>query len=125
MGLRPSPLSPHLQVYRLPVAALLSIAHRFSGIVLTAGLFALVGLLLNAGSGPQRLDSLAPLLHSWPAQFAVKLWLLALACHTAHGVRHLFWDLGHGYAMHTVRQVDRIELAATVLLTAAFWWNVS
>ncbi|WP_241760184.1 succinate dehydrogenase, cytochrome b556 subunit [Anaplasma marginale] len=32
--LRSRPLSPHLQVYKLPVAALLSITHRASGLFL-------------------------------------------------------------------------------------------
>ncbi|MBY0511485.1 MAG: succinate dehydrogenase, cytochrome b556 subunit, partial [Rhodospirillaceae bacterium] len=35
------PLSPHLSVYRLPLAAVLSITHRITGIGLTLGILLL------------------------------------------------------------------------------------
>ena len=31
------PLSPHLQIYRLPMPAILSITHRFTGVILFSG----------------------------------------------------------------------------------------
>ena len=39
---RQRPLSPHLQVYRLPLPALTSIAHRITGVGLTVGTLLLV-----------------------------------------------------------------------------------
>ena len=36
---KPRPLSPHLQIYRLPLPALMSISHRLSGVVLSTGRF--------------------------------------------------------------------------------------
>lgn len=37
------PLSPHLDVYRLPLSALISIVHRGTGAFLTIGTVVLVG----------------------------------------------------------------------------------
>ena len=31
------PISPHLQIYRLPLTALLSITHRITGVILALG----------------------------------------------------------------------------------------
>ena len=42
MAAKNTPLSPHLQIYRMPVAALLSITHRATGVFLTLGTVVLV-----------------------------------------------------------------------------------
>jgi len=47
------PLSPHLQVYRLPLAAWLSISHRITGIGLTLGLLLLAAWVISAAYGPE------------------------------------------------------------------------
>ena len=46
------PLSPHLQVYRLPLAAWLSISHRITGIGLTLGTLLLTWWVAAAAYGP-------------------------------------------------------------------------
>ena len=48
---KPRPLSPHLQIYRLPLPALMSISHRLSGVVLSTGtvLVAVWLMMLAAG----------------------------------------------------------------------------
>jgi succinate dehydrogenase / fumarate reductase cytochrome b subunit len=45
------PISPHLQIYKLPLTARLSISHRITGVFLSAGfvLFAAALLLISAG----------------------------------------------------------------------------
>jgi succinate dehydrogenase / fumarate reductase cytochrome b subunit len=42
MEQRKRPLSPHLQVYRLPLTAIISVTHRMTGVLLTAGLLLFV-----------------------------------------------------------------------------------
>ena len=39
------PISPHLQIYRLPLTALLSITHRLTGIILALGCLVLAGVV--------------------------------------------------------------------------------
>ena len=45
------PLSPHLQIYQLPFAAILSITHRVTGVFLTLGSVLLVYWLVAIASG--------------------------------------------------------------------------
>ena len=46
------PLSPHLQIYRLPLLGILSITHRLAGIALSAGAVLLAYWLGSAAYGP-------------------------------------------------------------------------
>ncbi|MFP6761225.1 MAG: succinate dehydrogenase, cytochrome b556 subunit, partial [Rhodospirillales bacterium] len=46
------PLSPHLQVYRLPLAGILSFAHRTTGVGLALGALALAYWINAAAYGP-------------------------------------------------------------------------
>ena len=48
MSTRSRPLSPHLGIYRFMYTMATSIAHRITGIVLSAGLVVLVGWLFAA-----------------------------------------------------------------------------
>ena len=50
------PLSPHLQVYRLPLNALLSISHRLTGVALSFGFVLLVVWLLGIAFLPTLFD---------------------------------------------------------------------
>lgn len=45
------PLSPHLQVYRLPLTALMSISHRATGVALSVGTLLLAWWLIAAATG--------------------------------------------------------------------------
>ena len=74
------PLSPHLQIYRLPLTALLSISHRITGVALSLGLLLLVWLLAAAAGGA---DSYATVhgIYVLGAAGALTLltWIVALA----------------------------------------------
>ena len=47
----PRPMSPHLQVYKLPLTAKLSVLHRGTGAVLFIGLILMIFVLLSAANG--------------------------------------------------------------------------
>ena len=47
------PLSPHLQVYRLPFTAVISIAHRLTGLMIVLGAVLLIVVLFSVAAGPQ------------------------------------------------------------------------
>ena len=47
------PLSPHLQIYRLPLPAILSITHRMTGVILSTGTLLLAGWLVALANGPE------------------------------------------------------------------------
>ncbi len=115
------PLSPHLQVYRLPLTALLSITHRITGVILCLGLFFLVWVLLQMAADPVGYEALRDFLQTWIGRLILWLWTLSLFVHFSHGIRHLLWDLGWGFAKDTLDKHGFIELAAALILSLAVW----
>ena len=59
------PLSPHLSVYRLPIAAITSIMTRITGQALVAGLLLVVWWLVAAATGPRAFATADWVLRSW------------------------------------------------------------
>jgi len=114
-------LSPHLQVYRLPLTALLSVTHRLTGLVLTLGTVLLIGLLLAAAAGPETYAPAQRLAGSWPGQCLLIACTFALYFHLANGVRHLFWDAGYGFDLDTVQRSALGVLGVSAALTVLTW----
>jgi succinate dehydrogenase / fumarate reductase cytochrome b subunit len=121
MAARNTPLSPHLQIYRMPVAALLSITHRATGVFLTLGTVVLIYWLVAVARGPEAYAGLQETLGSWVGIICLFLWSFALFFHLCNGIRHLFWDLGYGFEMKTVDASGLAALVATAILTAIAW----
>lgn len=116
------PLSPHLQVYdMLQMTSALSISHRISGVVWTAGVLVMTWWLIAAGSGPGAFGAVQWFLGS----FLGVLFLMGLTAaawfHTLAGIRHLVWDAGYGYDIPTVYKSGRAVLVGTAVLTAITW----
>jgi succinate dehydrogenase / fumarate reductase cytochrome b subunit len=119
MARRERPLSPHLQVYRLPRTALLSITHRMTGVALSGGILVLTYWLTAATYGADAFATAQAVIGSWFGQ--VVLWglLFSLYYHLCNGIRHLVWDTGAGFDLPTVHRSDVIVIGAAVALTAA------
>lgn len=117
------PLSPHLQVYRLPLTAWVSITHRATGVFLSLGLVLLVVVLMAAAEGPDAFAAAQSLLHSVLGRLFLWGWIYALLFHLVHGIRHLVWDTGHGFDRETLRRYALYEIGASLSLTAlVFFW---
>ena len=115
------PLSPHLQVYSLPVTAILSIMHRMTGVILSLGLVLLVVVLATAAWHRETYEVLRTLLSHWLGQSFLILWIAALYLHLCNGIRHLFWDAGMGFDLKRTNQTAYLTVAGTAILTAATW----
>jgi len=115
------PLSPHLQIYRLPLNALLSVSHRLSGMVLSLGAVFLVYLLHAAAAGPQAFHAAQSLLGTWTARGLLMVSSYAFLFHLCTGIRHLVWDTGRGLARDAAQRSGWVVLAASLLLTALIW----
>ena len=115
------PLSPHLQVYRLPLLAWLSILHRMTGLAAGLGALYLVAWFAAAAAGPGWFDPLAAASRSIVG--AVLLFLLsgAFLYHLCNGIRHLVWDAGYGFELTTARQSGRLTILAAALLNLLLW----
>ena len=87
------PLSPHLQVHRLEITSALSILHRGTGLVLSAGLLLLAYWLMAIASGEAAYADASALLGSVWARIFYAGWCFCFFYHLANGIRHLLWDM--------------------------------
>lgn len=115
------PTSPHLQIYRLPLTALLSIVHRASGVVLTVGALLLIWVLAALAGGPDAYAPVQAILQSWFGQLVLFALTFALYFHFCNGIRHLFWDVGMGFELETSDKTARLVIIVAVVLTIATW----
>lgn len=111
------PLSPHLQVYKLPLTGLISITHRMTGVALSLGLLLVVSMLFMIAMGAETYANLQQLLQWWLVKLVFCGLLYALFFHLCHGVRHLIWDAGKSFEKHSLQQYAVVELIAAVVLT--------
>jgi succinate dehydrogenase / fumarate reductase cytochrome b subunit len=121
MTSRTRPLSPHLQVYRLPLLALMSITHRATGVVLAIGLILLAYWLGAAAYGPAAYATAASLIGSPIGYLVLFGFTVALYYHLTNGIRHLLWDAGWGFEIPQAYKSGYIVLAATAALTVVTW----
>ena len=118
---RKPPLSPHLQIYRLPLTALLSVAHRATGVVLGLGALILVLLLAAAANSPETYELIHQQLGSWYGQVFLLGLTFSLYLHFCNGIRHLFWDVGLGFELNTVDRTAKLAIFFSIVFTVATW----
>ncbi len=118
------PLSPHLQIYRPQLTSVLSITHRMTGIVLSAGLVVLVAWLLALASGPQAYDRVNALLFSIPGLILMLIWTQALFYHLLNGIRHLLWDAGWLLDLSKAYASGWAVVTLSLVLTIIVWGSL-
>ncbi len=115
------PLSPHLQVYRLPLTAILSTLHRATGIILSLGSLLLVWWLVSVAQGEAEFNTASVIISSFIGQLVLFGWTFALFFHLSNGIRHLFWDAGYGFDLRTVARSSIAVIASAGILTVLVW----
>ncbi len=115
------PLSPHLQVYRPQLTSVLSISHRITGIVLSAGSLVVVMWLLALASGPERFEQLTAFLSHPISLVGLAVWSFCLFYHLLNGIRHLFWDAGWLLDLRGAYASGWTVVVLSVILTVAIW----
>ena len=115
------PTSPHLQIYRLPLTALLSITHRITGVILAFGSLVLIWILAAAANSAAYYEAMVPHLQSWYGQLFLLAFVFALYLHFCNGLRHLFWDAGYGFELETVDLTAKLAIVLAIILTVATW----
>jgi succinate dehydrogenase / fumarate reductase, cytochrome b subunit len=115
------PTSPHLQVYKLPLTGIISISHRITGVLLTAGLLLVILLFYALSQGADSYAAMQTTVNFWLVKFIYWGFIYALFFHLCHGVRHLFWDVGEGFEPDKLNAYAKIELAAAFVFTLATW----
>lgn len=115
------PLSPHLQIYRLPLPAILSITHRMTGVILSTGTLLLAAWMVALAQGPSSF-AIAMMIVGHPlGQLVLFGYSAALFYHMCNGIRHLNWDRGAGLEIESVYRSGKFVIGAAVILTAALW----
>jgi len=115
------PLSPHLQVYRLPLVAILSITHRITGVALSVGTLLLAWWIASAAFGEQAYETATTFIGSPFGYLLMFGWSVALYYHFCNGIRHLFWDIGKNFELTQTATANWIVIAGTVILTGVTW----
>ena len=117
LGGRPRPLSPHLQVYRPQISSVLSILHRATGIALCLGMVVVGWWLIAAASGPDAYARFHNCADSLIGRIVLLGWAFALFYHTLAGIRHLFWDAGHGFSIAATNRSGWAVVIGSLVLT--------
>jgi succinate dehydrogenase / fumarate reductase cytochrome b subunit len=116
------PLSPHLQVYDMAqMTSALSIMHRITGAIWSAGMLLLVWWLMAAATGESAFAAVQWFLSSFLGLALLFGLTVAAWYHTLAGVRHLMWDAGRGFDLPSVYATGRAVLVGTALLTVLTW----
>lgn len=114
------PLSPHLQIYRPMLSMMMSIVHRITGAALYFGTFLIVIWLVSAAAGPSAFATVQAIYGSFLGQFVLFGYTWALIHHAIGGIRHLIWDVGHGFGPER-ELLYRLSLGGSIVLTIVIW----
>ncbi len=115
------PLSPHLQVYRLPLTALMSISHRITGAGLAVGTILVAAFLIAAATGEAEYNYVMGLAGTLPGKIILFLWSAALYFHMCNGVRHMFWDIGKNFNKAKAMRSNYYVIFSAIVLTVGTW----
>lgn len=110
------PLSPFL-IYKPQLTSVLSFSHRATGVALSLGTLLLVWWLVAAATSEEAFGAAQCFLGSWLGLLLLLGWSFAFFFHLCNGVRHLFWDAGFGFELHTAYASGWTVVAASVALT--------
>ncbi len=122
MALKDSrPLSPHLQIYKLPLTAMMSVLHRGTGVVISIGTLFLVWILAKAAMGPAAFEGTQNLVSSWFGYLVLFGFTFSLYAHFCNGIRHLLWDMGYGFDVSKANAGAIASLGAAIVLTILTW----
>ena len=118
------PLSPFMigPYYRPQLTSMMSIAHRATGVLLALGGLVLAAWLLAAAGNAEAYAAFAACLASPIGKFGLFAFSASLVYHFLNGIRHLFWDAGHGFEIPRAYASGYAVLVLSVLLTAGLWW---
>ncbi len=111
------PLSPHLQIYRPQLTSITSILTRITGNGLIVGTVLAVWWLLAAASSASSFEFADAVATSWFGDlvFTVSAW--ALWYHYLAGLRHLYFDAGHGFDLPTAEKLGWAVVIGSFALT--------
>lgn len=110
------PVNLDISTIHMPLAALTSIAHRISGIIVFVGIAILLWMLDGSLSSEASFNSIKAAGMSPVTKFLVWGVLSALAYHMVAGVKHLLMDAGIGESKEGGPMGAKITIIVSIIL---------
>jgi len=107
--------------YRWQYTNTLSILHRITGVLLSFGFLLLVYWLAAAAAGADRYAEAVAKLSSPLAQLVLSGAAFAFCYHLLNGIRHLVFDMGHGFELQTARRSGWAVAIGALVLGFIVW----
>jgi succinate dehydrogenase / fumarate reductase cytochrome b subunit len=118
---RARPLSPHIGIYKMMLTFVMSGFHRVTGFVLYFGIVLLAWWLVAAASGPNAYAYVEWFMGSLIGRLVLLGFSWAVFHHMLGGVRHLIWDLGHGFEPAEREFLALATIIGSISLTIIVW----
>lgn len=96
-----------------------SIAHRVTGVALSAGIFAAAWWLCAIVAGPHAYAIFSAAARHPVGQLVLFAFVWSLAFHLVNGIRHLMWDIGFGFDVPTANRTGVAAVALSLILAVA------
>ena len=116
------PISPHLQIYKPQITSILSISHRFTGVILYLSTFLISFWLFCTAFNNDLKIILDDLLFSNLGKIILFFATLSFTYHFLNGLRHLIWDLGYGLNINNVYITGFLIIILTIAINSYFWF---
>ena len=113
------PVFLNLIQFRFPVAAIMSVGHRASGVLMVLSIPVLLYLLELSLQGPQGFAEIRELLQGGVAQLILFLMLWALLHHLLAGIRYLLIDFDIGVSKESARHSALAVMVVAPVLALA------
>lgn len=111
-------MSPHLQIYRPQLTAITSILTRITGNALIVGVILAVWWLLAAATSAEYFAVANAVATGWFGDLVFTGSAWAVWYHLLAGLRHLYFDAGHGLDVPTAEKLGWGCIIGSVVLTA-------
>ena len=116
------PLSPHAGNWRWSVTMATSILHRMTGIGNSVGVVLLSWWLISVANGRQGYVDFSTFITSPFGRFLLFGFTVSLCYHLLNGIRHLFWDAGHGFDIPVASKWSWFGIIGSVILASGIWY---
>jgi len=114
------PLSPHLQIYKPQLTSVMSISHRFTGVILSVLLLLIPFFFFVISLGSEYFNILVSVLDHFLVKLILYGVIFVVTYHLLNGVRHLFWDIGKGLSIKDSYLSGYLVIALSLLTTLFF-----
>ena len=114
------PLSPHLQIYKPQLTSVMSISHRFTGVILSILLLLIPFFFFVIALGSEHFNVLISVLDHFLVKLILYGVIFVITYHLLNGVRHLFWDIGKGLSIRDSYLSGYLVITLSLLTTLSF-----